>query len=68
MKSFQGLVNFVIGCSTSPITTLVYIKEKVVIVIMKFEVHILRLILSINMAQQVLRWKRQKRCYNRKKS
>jgi hypothetical protein len=39
-------------------------------VIMKFEVlkmHFLRPTLFIDMVQQVLRWKRQKRCYGKKK-
>jgi hypothetical protein len=38
MKSSQDLVTYVIGCLTHPRTTLVYTKEEMVKVTMKFEV------------------------------
>ena len=50
-------------------TTSVYTKEKNIKVTMEFEVpkrHISRLALSIDMVQRVLRWERQKRCFDRK--
>jgi hypothetical protein len=51
-------------------TPLVYTEEKkMVIVTMEFKVpklHILRTTLSTNMAQGVLPWERQKRCFGRK--
>ena len=62
---------FVIGCRTPPKTTSVHTKEENVKVTIECEVPkrhiILRSTLAIDMVQRVLRWKRQKRCFSKKR-